>query len=277
MKKIFLGFLLVAGILNISLAKEGMPFVGVPIKDAVNVRSGANVNFEVLYKLNKNESVTILEKKYGWYKVALSKDKANCFISEKYVKTEDGKTGIVTGAKVNIRSKAGLKSTVLGQAKKDDVVDIVAKKENWYEILPTDSCFGWIKQELIKYSEEATPQDSSITQGQATQDQAKEQPAKIQVAKQPVKKQPKQPTATSLVANPKKIELVGKVESIFRIFGAGPNYKLIAQDGAVYYLAIERSLVKGFINKSVKVKGQLSQETSSKYPSIAVESLELVQ
>jgi uncharacterized protein YgiM (DUF1202 family) len=117
----------------------------------VNIRSGPNLNFEILYKLNKGDKIKIISRAYKWFKIKLPRGAA-AFISSDFVKLSDGpgSVGLVTGNNVNIRARPDLSSTVLGQLDKGTKVRIRGKAPGgWYRIRPPDECAGWIHSDFV--------------------------------------------------------------------------------------------------------------------------------
>lgn len=117
--------------------------------NSVNIRAGANLNYEILGKLKKGSRIAILDSAYGWHEIVLPED-CVVWIYKDYVSTKvipsAGKraAGVVTGDSVRIRAKPGLRCTVLSKADKGDRVTVVDSKGDWLAIQAPDSCTGWV-------------------------------------------------------------------------------------------------------------------------------------
>ncbi len=132
---------------------------GYAVTDKINVRAGCSVNYEVLARLEKGQEVTILETKYGWHNIKLPEG-VFVWISSRYVSTGRKKldedftskkaySGTVTGNAVRVRALPNLRCAVLSQVDRDYKVAIFGKKGDWFRIVPTPKCSGWVKVELI--------------------------------------------------------------------------------------------------------------------------------
>ena len=61
--------LLLIGLCALGYADEHFPFLAQVSKESVNIRAGANTNFEKLDKLNLGAEIVVLGKTFTWYKV----------------------------------------------------------------------------------------------------------------------------------------------------------------------------------------------------------------
>ena len=117
--------------------------------DSVNIRAGANLNYEILGKLNEGDKISILNSAFGWYEIELQ-DLCLGWIHKDYVLTEDTPSkekktvGIITGNSVRVRAKPGLRYTVLTKVNKGDKVTVVDLQGDWFGIEPPENCTGWI-------------------------------------------------------------------------------------------------------------------------------------
>ena len=132
-----------------SFADEHFPFLGEISHGPVNVRAGANTNFEAVDKLAKGAEVVVLAKNYEWYKVQLPLT-ASTFVRADYIKERGNSIGELTGDKVNLRVKANSESSPLGQLNKGDLVKLVEKTGEWWKIEPPAAGFAWIHADFVK-------------------------------------------------------------------------------------------------------------------------------
>ncbi len=122
--------------------------------NSVNIRAGANMNYEIIGKFNKGDRVSILSSAFGWCEIELP---GTClgWIHKNYISTtgtpSKGKRviGTVTGNSVRIRAKPGLRYTVLAKAYKGDKVTVVDLQGDWFGIEPTEDCTGWISSGFV--------------------------------------------------------------------------------------------------------------------------------
>lgn len=129
-------------------ADEHFPFLAQVNKESVNVRAGANANFEVLAKLKHSAEVVVLGKNFDWYKVQLPTT-AKAYIRADYLKLHEDSFGELIGDKVNIRARANSDSSSLGQLKKGDYVKVIRQISGWWQIEPPAQAVGWIHEDLL--------------------------------------------------------------------------------------------------------------------------------
>jgi len=255
----FLGVLLFSSILS---AKEEYPFFGMVTQDNINVRAGANVNFEPLCKLIKNEKVAVVGKSYNWYKIILPKD-ATSFINEKYVSIEDS-SGLITANRVNIRAKPGEIFSIIGQINKGSKVKILKKSGEWYAIEPTEACFGWVHEKFIQYY-------SELNKGTLSEISASTLPckscSKAWLSQSNKTKVQKKDTESNIVS------AVGVIEPMGRVLNRAGTHKLISDGKIAYILCGDRNKLDSLINFRVKVVGDTQNIPSSKYPVINVQTI----
>jgi SH3-like domain-containing protein len=129
-------------------ADEHFPFLAQVTKESVNIRAGANTNFEIVDKLNKGAELVVLAKSFDWYKVQLPIS-ARSYIREDYLKVLSHSIAQVIGNNVNIRVAANSESTSLGQVKKGEYVRVITQMNGWWQIEPPAQAYGWIRQDFI--------------------------------------------------------------------------------------------------------------------------------
>lgn len=246
LKRIFQVVLTLFLFCNLLRALENFPFTGLITQDNINVRSGANINFEPLCKLSLNEKVTVVGKSYSWYKIVLPKEAA-CFISDRYLKVEDS-NGLVTGNRVNIRAKPSEGASILAQVNKGDSVKVIKKFGQWYAIEPRENCFGWVHENFVKFYS-----DKPIATAQIEPPEKKE-------------------LITDSAAIENTISAVGIIKPMGRFFNRQGTHKLLSDGKIVYLLSGDKNKLDSFINYRVKVVGE-KKNISSKYPVITVKQI----
>ena len=129
---------------------QKFPFIGKVNADNVNIRAGANQNFEILAKANSGDLLYVAEEAYGWYKVRLPKS-AHCYIARDFVEKKDNNWVSKTGS-LNLRARPNKESSVIGQIKKGDKIFVASEDaDGWLEILPPQGVYGWIKKDLVEF------------------------------------------------------------------------------------------------------------------------------
>ncbi|MFH1202293.1 MAG: SH3 domain-containing protein [Candidatus Omnitrophota bacterium] len=250
MKKIIFVFLILGLFITASFAQEESNFTGVINGKDVNVRAGANINFEIITKLNKGDFVEVLSKSFDWYKIKLPKD-SSCFVNKSYVLIENDNSGKINANRVNIRAKPTVNSTILGQFNKNDNADILAKEGNWYKIGVPNNCFGWVNVKYISYYMKKTGAqntESVVKTGLASN------------AKSP-KTQIDTPIAT------------GIIKSCGKFLKRPGTYKLIKDSKVIYYLQSNGKILDSFLNSKVNIWGRTQQTSRQKIPVIVVEKI----
>ena len=129
-------------------ADEHFPFLAQVSKESVNIRAGANTNFEKIDKLSRGTQVVVLGKSFDWYKIQLPKT-SKAFVRADYLKIRQNSIAEITGDKVNIRAAANSNSTSLGLIKQGDLVKIKVQSNGWWQIEPPEQAVGWVRQDFL--------------------------------------------------------------------------------------------------------------------------------
>ena len=142
---------LVVNLLSVcaNASQEKFPFVATITSDHINVRAGQSANFERLCQLNKNDEAVVVARSFGWSKIKLPST-AKSYVSAKYVQVVNG-LGTVTADRVNIRAEANFNSTILGQVRQGDKVQVIERVKDWYKIIPIEESYGWVADKYIKF------------------------------------------------------------------------------------------------------------------------------
>ncbi len=173
-RKISLLALLILFSFDISSAQESLSFQGEINADNINVRSDATVSSEIICTLKKDDRVEVVSLFYEWYKIRLPKStpsfiKKNLVLVQESIKhfpiplrkspkaiaegdflaNSDGKTAIVVKDNVNIRLHPSESCPIIGKASKNQIINILADKGDWYRIEPINNSFGWVHKKFI--------------------------------------------------------------------------------------------------------------------------------
>jgi N-acetylmuramoyl-L-alanine amidase len=150
---------LIIGLCAIGYAGEHFPFPAQITKESVNIRAGANANFEKVDKVSKGIEIVILGKSFDWYKVQLPKT-AKAYIRADYLKLNQNSMAELIGDKVNIRAAANSESTSLGVIQKGDLVKVITQTNGWWQIEPPVQATGWIQQDFLMRLQEPSKSKS---------------------------------------------------------------------------------------------------------------------
>ena len=140
---------LVIGLCSAAVSAEEIPFAGAVTGDNVNLRSGPDVNFEILGEVNTSDKLVVTGEQGKWYRVRPPSG-ISCYVHQNYIEA-DGAGGRGKGNQINIRSGAGERFSVLGQANDGDSVTLLGKKGEWYEIKPVKGTGVWVHSDFVKF------------------------------------------------------------------------------------------------------------------------------
>ena len=236
---------------SISSAQELLPFQGEINADNINVRSDATVSSEIICALKKDDRVEVVSLFYEWYKIRLPKS-APSFIKKNLVSNSDGKTAIVAKDNVNIRLGPEASCPIIGKANKNQIINIVADKGDWYKIEPINNSFGWIHKKFVK----KIPAPESTQTIQLTED-------KDSKNKEEVSDDLKQ-----------HIKIEGIVKPYGKVFKRTATHKLITEDGKTFLLKGNKENLNALNHHKIRVTGELINLPKQKHPIIEVLKLE---
>lgn len=220
-------------IASISFADEHFPSLGKISHGPVNVRTGANTNFEIVSKLAQGDQVVLLGKSYEWYKIQLP-DAANAYIRADYIKEIGDHGGEIIGSKVNVRCKPDSNASIFGQLVKGDIVKLVVKANDWWQIQPPSNSVAWVHSSFVKIEDAQFP---------AT---ALRKPLKVEDVVPVVKKEP--PKA------PEVFHAQGQLRTLVDDTLEGVHYKIVAGGQTICYVKDEDKLSQ-FQNAQVMIEG----------------------
>jgi uncharacterized protein YgiM (DUF1202 family) len=128
----------------------------------INIRSDSTLSSEVICKVDKGEPLDVSSELYDWYKISLPQA-APSFIKKDFVTlSKDGKIAKVSADFVNIRLRPDISSPILGKVNKDEIVDILQDKGDWYRIKPVKNSFGWIHKSFVSESRKDITKDITV-------------------------------------------------------------------------------------------------------------------
>jgi len=267
LRKISYSFLITIIIISPVFAQqEFYPYVAEITSEKVNVRAGGNRNYEKLLQLNKGEEIVVLDSQYGWSKIVLPAN-GKAYIIDKFVELLDVDEGIVTGSRVNVRGRAGTNSTVLGQLKKGDIVHIVDKMGEWYQIVPIKDSSGWVLDEFIAFMHKDV--ESVLEKMKTAQGESLGLLKELAELKEETLPPPE----------PKSIVTSGILKSQAPTSGISDiRYKLVKDGQPNYYIQGLTRLLDEFLEYTVEVEGIASSRGIGKdaYPVLKISKIQLV-
>lgn len=160
-RKRFLLLLLASGLaLKGACAQAAFPCEGQINSGNINIRADSTVGSQVISTLNKGSRVEVVSELYGWYKIRLPQY-APSYIKKIFVTCIDNavppnttcKKGRVSKERVNIRMEPSESSWILGKTLKDEQVNIISEKGEWYKIEPSRESFGWVNKKFVNIIE----------------------------------------------------------------------------------------------------------------------------
>ncbi|MFH0738694.1 MAG: SH3 domain-containing protein [Candidatus Omnitrophota bacterium] len=203
----------------------------------INVRSDSTVTSQLICTVDKRDTVEVVSQAYEWYKIRLPKS-APSFIKKELVVMLDNRAAKVVGNNVNVRLGPGDSSSILGEVRENEVINVLEEVEGWYKIEPVNNSFGWVhsrfvkpldKKEAVLVKEDVTgPQKEFIVEG------------------------------------------IIKAKAIRRI----ATHKLIVQDGSIFLLKGNKESMDALNDRKVRVSGKLVHLPNREYPLIEIAKME---
>ena len=149
---------------------------GIVIASTLNIRNGPSTSNTVVGKLNKGQSIELLEKGRDWHKVKISNGIIG-WVSSQYIYLQQNsdvsnsqymnKKGIVKANSLNIRNGAGTSYSVITKTSNGTVIDLLEKSSNgWYKLKLPNGSIGWASSDYIsEYTSTDTQQPTTSIQG----------------------------------------------------------------------------------------------------------------
>ncbi|MDR0879520.1 MAG: SH3 domain-containing protein [Clostridioides sp.] len=160
--------------LNVSAAESGMVTAS-----ALNIRTSPSTQAAKAGLAYKGQTVQILEKSNGWYRVKVSNsltgwasgqyislggssDNSNSSSSSGSNSSSGGSTSVSgngrvsVSSKLNVRNGAGTNFSVVGKASNGEIVQLLESQGGWYKVKLSNGIVGWVSgQYIVKTSESA--------------------------------------------------------------------------------------------------------------------------
>jgi len=143
-----------------------VPLVAGPavvVASNVNVRGQAKLKSEVVARITKGQSVTVLEEivrnnsgpeePSAWAKIALPPG-AHAWVNTPFINTTNQ---TVLPKKLNLRSGPGENYSVIGRLQRGDALKAITTKGDWTEIEPPASAYAFVAAQYLKQEPPAPP------------------------------------------------------------------------------------------------------------------------
>ncbi len=239
-------------------AQEAFPYTAQIKAKTVNLRAGQNVNFENIGQLKQGDEVIVVDKSFEWRKVKLPAD-AKAYVNAAFIKDLGDGVGKVIGNRLNIRAVPDAKAALLGQLKKDQLIHIIEKTNDWYRIEPPEGSYGWLLKEFVEFKSIDIPAPKVV-----------EAPIRNVYVKHHMSMQ-------SQGLPPGVIAITGVVEDLAeKILSEDTRHSLKTDSSDVYYLQGYRQVIDGFLHQRVKIEGRLKTDFRSDAPVVLVTKINLV-
>jgi len=234
-------------------ASAGVPAVARATASRVNVRAGANPNYEVLAQLDAGDRVLVAGYDGEWAQVHLPQT-ARCYISAKYVERH-GTRGRVTTDRVNIRARPATTASILGQVHRDRDLAVVEEQAGWYRIRPLAEWVGYVKRDYLQ-------PESGVSVEQFTADEQRAVGQTVSTA------------APAAASRPPLY--IGEVRGVGRWFRHPSQHRLVIDCRTAAYLVADAYPLAELEHQTVAIWGD--QQTSHKWkaPLVRVTRLERV-
>jgi uncharacterized protein YgiM (DUF1202 family) len=268
----FLGIFLTLMITLIEpvFAQAQSSFVGRVISDRVYVRSGQNVNFETVATTNKNDTLIVLAKSYGWLKVKLPAQ-AKGFIKAEYVELLSPEVGTVKADRVNVRCAPNTVASIIGKLERGNRFYIWGKEGDWVSIKPLDQFVGWVKEEFVEPKRGAAVPAVLYPEPPAFE---KVPPV---VEKTPTAVEKTSPAAVVPVWSTWLKKLAnGQVETSGLLKKEGGRYLVLKNNETICSLQGPADVLDRFVGSQVKVRGAVVVGVNAQEPVVSISKINFV-
>lgn len=227
-------------------AQEQSPslFQGELNDNNINVRSDSTVSSKVICVLNRGEPVEVVKESYEWYKIRLPKT-APSFIKKGMVMLIDDKAATVSKDNVNIRLEPNESSPILGEAGKNEVINILGESAEWYKIEPLSNSFGWVHKRFVNKTEAIR---------------------RIKEAGLPPEKAP----------GDESLIIEGVIKPYGKVIKRLATHKLFTTDNKVFLLKGNKESLNSLNYRKVRVTGKPDNSTGRKYTTIEIVKIEAI-
>ncbi len=156
-KRKFAVCMALASLILSTTAVSGLDYSATVISPEAVIREEKIIDSNALDKLNIGTKITIKEVLDDWYRVALSNGEVEGWVSSDEVIIDDHsyteskiKKGIVTDNGLRVRLGPSLNDKVITNISTGNIVTIINKSNEWYEVILSNNMKGWVHSDYIK-------------------------------------------------------------------------------------------------------------------------------
>jgi len=234
----------------------------------INIRSDSTVGSKIICIINKGEPVEVIRESYEWYKIKLPKT-APSFIKKNLVGLIDEKTAKVIKDNVNIRLGPDESSPILGKADKNEAINILEERGEWYKIEPLNNSFGWVNKKFVN----PAPQEATAVKPWSGANKADTVNKKEEVKlAQEIKKENK--IMDEKVSLDESVTIEGIIKPYGKVIKRIATHKLITADNNVFLLKGNKGSLDSLNYHRVRVTGKLLHPKDQKHTIIEIQKIE---
>jgi len=226
----------------------------------INIRSDSTASSRIICIANKGEPVEVVKELYEWYKIRLLK-KAPSFIMKNLVALIDDKTVKVIKDNVNIRLNPDESSPILGKADKNEVINILSEKREWYRIEPINESFGWVHKKFVDKTSETTTKRKEVGLAQKMEPDRANPSTGLYIAEKKA-------------SQDENVTIQGIIKPYGKVIKRTATHKLIALDNNVFFLKGNKGGLDSLNYHKVRVTGKLIHPKGQKYTIIEIQKIE---
>jgi len=248
----------------------------------INIRSDSTVSSKIICIANKGEPVEVIRESYEWYKIRLPKT-APSFIKKSLVGLIDEKTAKVIKDNVNIRLSPSKSSPILGKADKNEVINILEERGEWYKIEPLNSSFGWVHKKFVNRADIINPVRDTISFSRLPLvSNGVNKSEEVQLAQEtsakggPASGWKKENKIMDEKVSPQDegVTIDGIIKPYGKVIKRIGTHKLITADNNVFLLKGNKGSLDSLNYHRVKVTGKLIHPKHQKHTIIEIEKIE---
>ncbi len=248
--------------------QKAVLFQGEISANNINIRSDSTVSSKIVCIVEKGVPVEVVRESYEWCKIRLPKT-APSFIKKNLVTLIDEKTAKVIKGNVNIRLEPYESSPILGRADKNEVINILQDRGEWYKIEPLNNSFGWVNKKFVNpASQEATAVKPWGGMNKADTINKREE---VKPAGE-MKKENK--ILDEKVSSGESLTIEGIINPYGKVIKRIATHKLITADNKVFLLKGNKGGLDSLNYHRVRVTGRLTPNKNPKYTIIEILKIE---
>ncbi len=260
------------------------PFQGEVNVNNINVRCDSTTSSQIICTVNKGDLVDVILELYEWYKIRLpqtahsyiKKSMADCI---NYKTIASAEANVLAGTKiqcqnakilkkrVNVRLRPNESSQILGIVNKNEVINILEEKGEWYRIEPIQNSFGWIHKRFVNKVNIVNPARKNFSNGVNKADDTK----LVQKLEENDKNK-----ISGVFGLEENIVLEGIIKPYGKIIKRIATHKLITQDNKTFLLKGNKKSLDALNYHKVKIIGKRISSPKQKYSTIEVKILEVI-